>query len=324
MPAPNPNACRSLLSLESVPREQLNAWLDRAAEFAVAAQKPSPAAAGVSTGTAAGAATATSSLLRGHVVANLFYEDSTRTRNSFEVAARRLGADVLNFSAAGSSAKKGESLLDTARTLAAIGADVLVVRHAAAGAAAQVARAVSRPVVNAGDGRHAHPTQGLLDLLTMRQRWGDVAGRHVAIVGDIANSRVARTALAGLRTLGARVTLVGPATLLPRAFAALGAELSYELDPLLPHIDAIMMLRIQQERLAPATIPSLREYAGRYSLTMDRLNRCKPDVLVMHPGPMNRGVEIDEDAADDPRAVVLQQVANGVAVRMAILEWALS
>lgn len=259
--------------------------------------------------------------LAGRAVANLFFEDSTRTRNSFSLAAQRLGAQVLHFSSGGSSTSKGESVLDTLRTIEAMGVDVMVVRHACAGVAHQAARALACAVINAGDGRHAHPTQGLLDMLTLQQKLGDLAGRRLAIVGDIVNSRVARTALVAAITLGMHVTLVGPATLLPRSFASLGAELSHDLDAVLPGVDAVIMLRIQQERIGTAAYPSLREFVDGYGLTPLRLRACKPDVAVLHPGPMNRGVEIDAEVADGPNSLVLRQVSNGVAVRMAALEW---
>ena len=248
-----------------------------------------------------------------------FFEDSTRTRLSFSRAAQRLGCDVLDFASKGSSVSKGESLVDTARTIEAMGVEFIVVRHGSAGAAKLVADTVSCAVINAGDGAHEHPTQALLDCYTMRKHLGDLAGKHVAIVGDIAHSRVARSNLLALQKLGATVTLVGPPTLLPRGLARLGANLSHSLDEVLPSVDVVNMLRIQFERIGSAQFPSVREYTSLYGLTQDRLNRCKDDILVMHPGPMNRGVEIDSSVADGDRNVIIEQVANGVTIRMAVL-----
>ena len=258
--------------------------------------------------------------LRGRVVVNAFFEDSTRTRMSFSLAAQRLSADVLDFSGKGSSVSKGESLVDTVRNIEAMGVDVMVVRHAAAGAADLVAKSVGCSVVNAGDGAHEHPTQGLLDGYTIRQRFGRIAGLHVAVVGDIANSRVARSNVHLLTKLGASVTLVGPATLLPGSFAKRpGVSVSTDLDAVLPTCDVVNMLRVQNERMASAAFPSTREYASLFGLTAERLGRCKSDVLVMHPGPMNRGVEVETSVADGPSSGILTQVTNGLAVRMAVL-----
>jgi aspartate carbamoyltransferase catalytic subunit len=258
--------------------------------------------------------------LRGRVVVNAFFEDSTRTRMSFSLAAQRLAADILDFSGKGSSVSKGESLIDTARTIEAMGVDVMVVRHGSAGAARLVSEHVACSVVNAGDGAHEHPTQALLDAYTLRQRLGRIDGLHVAIVGDIANSRVARSNVHLLTRLGARVTLVGPATLLSGAFAKLpGVAISSDLDAVLPEVEAVNMLRIQFERMKSAAFPSLREYTQLFGLTRDRLQRCRPDVLVMHPGPINRGVEIDSRIADGPNSGILNQVTNGLAIRMAVL-----
>ncbi len=262
--------------------------------------------------------------LRGRVVVNLFFEDSTRTRASFHLAASRLSADVLEMAGKGSSVSKGETLIDTARNIEAMGVDVIVCRHHHSGAAAQLAGAVGCSVVNAGDGQHEHPTQGLLDMLTIAKRTGrtdgfDFAGLTVAIVGDIAHSRVARSNIYGLKKLGAHVILVGPSTLLPGAFADLDCELSHNLDEVLPRVDVLNMLRIQFERISGQAFPSVREYVTRFGLTAARLARAKPDVLVMHPGPMNRGVEIDSAVADGPNSAILEQVANGLCVRMAAL-----
>jgi aspartate carbamoyltransferase catalytic subunit len=262
--------------------------------------------------------------LRGRTVVSLFYEDSTRTRLSFETAAKRLGADTMTFSVATSSVKKGESLLDTVQTIDAMGIDAIVVRHSAAGAPHRVAGWTSASVVNAGDGRHEHPTQALLDAFTLRRHRGpSLDGCRVAIVGDIANSRVARSNVGALHALGCDVTLVGPPTLLPPRLDGWPVTVSYDLDDVLPDIDVVYLLRIQKERAGGAVdFPTLREYAARWGLTAERASRLKPDTLVMHPGPMNRGVEIAAEVADSARSLVTEQVANGVAVRMAVL-WSL-
>jgi aspartate carbamoyltransferase catalytic subunit len=257
--------------------------------------------------------------LRGRVVVNAFFEDSTRTRTSFSLAAQRLGADVIDFSEKGSSVSKGETLVDTARNIEAMGVDVIVVRHKAAGSAELLARTVQCSVVNAGDGAHEHPTQGLLDLYTIRERFGCVKGLRVAIVGDIANSRVARSNLWALTKLGAEVLLVGPTTLVPRAFEQMGARVVHDLDSIIGEVDVINMLRVQNERMKSAAFPTVREFTSMFGLTWDRFQRCRKDVLIMHPGPMNRGVEIQSDIADGPNSVILQQVSNGLAVRMAVL-----
>lgn len=257
--------------------------------------------------------------LRGRVVVNAFFEDSTRTRTSFSLAAQRLSADVIDFSEKASSANKGESLVDTARTIEAMGIDIMVIRHWAAGAAQLLARHLKCSIINAGDGAHEHPTQGLLDLYTIRERFGRIEGLKVAIVGDIANSRVARSDLWGLTKLGAEVILVGPATLLPGAFAKLGARVVHDFDQIIGEVDVINMLRVQFERTTSAQFPSVREFTSLYGLTSERFARCKKDVFVMHPGPMNRGIEISSQIADGPQSGILTQVANGLAVRMAVL-----
>ena len=262
--------------------------------------------------------------LRGKVVVNLFFEPSTRTRNSFHLAASRLSADVIEYSAGSSSSKKGETLRDTARNLEAMGVDIFVCRHDQSGAAEHLAKCVDASVVNAGDGQHEHPTQALLDLYTLGRRLGrdkdfDFSGLSVAIVGDIAHSRVARSNIHGLQKLGAQVLLVGPATLVPGTFKDLGAEIHYNLDEVLPRVDAINMLRVQFERIASPAFPSVREYSKLYGLTQSRLSQMKPDVLVMHPGPINRGLEMESVVADGPNSGILNQVANGLAVRMAVL-----
>jgi aspartate carbamoyltransferase catalytic subunit len=257
--------------------------------------------------------------LRGRTVVNLFYEDSTRTRISFEAAAKRLSADVINFSAKGSSVSKGESLKDTALTLQAMGADAVVIRHAASGAPHRLASWIDGSVVNAGDGTHEHPTQALLDAYTMRSRLGRLSGLTVAIVGDVLHSRVARSNALLLHTLGANVTLVGPPTLLPVGVDAWPVKTSYDLDAVLPTVDVVMALRVQRERMEDSYFPSAREYTRRYGLDSARLRLLPEHAIVMHPGPMNRGMEIAPEVADSPRSTIVEQVANGVSVRMAVL-----
>jgi len=257
--------------------------------------------------------------LRGKVVALMFFEDSTRTRMSFELAASRLSADTINFTSKGSSVAKGETTLDTVRNVEAMGVDVFVIRHNQAGAPHMLARKIRGSVVNAGDGQHEHPTQALLDIFTIRRRLGRLAGLKVAIVGDIAHSRVARSNILGLTKLGAEVVVVGPPTLVPSAITAMGCTISHDLDEILGQVDVINMLRIQFERLGSNLFPSLREYSRLYGMNSQRLKRCKKDVLIMHPGPINRGVEITSDVADGPNSCILQQVSNGLAIRMAVL-----
>lgn len=263
--------------------------------------------------------------LRGRTVVNLFYEDSTRTRISFEAAAKRLSADVINFSAKGSSVSKGESLKDTALTLEAMGADAVVIRHNSSGAPHRLANAgwISGGVVNAGDGTHEHPTQALLDAFTLRNHLrsgeGDLKGLNVTIVGDVLHSRVARSNVLLLNTLGAKVRLVAPPTLLPYGVEDWECEISYDLDASLEGTDAVMMLRVQRERMNAAYFPNAHEYSNRYGLNVTRMNRLSETAVVMHPGPMNRGMEISADVADSQRSVIVEQVANGVSVRMAVL-----
>jgi aspartate carbamoyltransferase catalytic subunit len=257
--------------------------------------------------------------LRGRTVVNLFFEDSTRTRTSFELAAKRLSADVINFSAKGSSVSKGETLKDTALTLEAMGSDAVVIRHSWSGAPVNLARWVKGSVINAGDGTHEHPTQALLDAYTMRQRHGRVEGLRVTIVGDVLHSRVARSNVLLLSTLGAEVTLVAPPTLLPVGVESWPCETSYDLDAVLPKSDVVMMLRVQRERMGAAYFPSSREYARRYGLDVRRVTQLKDDAIVMHPGPMVRGMEIAPEVADGVRSTIQEQVANGVSVRMAVL-----
>ena len=257
--------------------------------------------------------------LRGKVVALLFFEDSTRTRMSFELAASRLSADTLLLTTKGSSVTKGETTLDTARNVAAMGVDIFVIRHGQAGAPHLLARKLPVSVVNAGDGSHEHPTQALLDMFTIRQRLGRIEGLRIAIVGDIAHSRVARSNILGLTKLGAEVVVVGPPTLVPSAIAPMGCTISHSLDDVLGDVDVVNMLRIQFERFGGGLFPSLREYSRIYGMNGERLQRCKPDVLIMHPGPINRGVELTSDVADGPNSCILQQVTNGLAIRMAVL-----
>ncbi|HZA13728.1 MAG TPA: aspartate carbamoyltransferase catalytic subunit [Myxococcaceae bacterium] len=258
------------------------------------------------------------------VVANLFFEDSTRTRSSFEIAARALGADVLNWSAKGSSVAKGETLLDTARNIDVMGPAAIVMRHPAAGAAALVARHVRSAIINAGDGTHEHPSQGLLDAFTLREKLGPLDGKQILIVGDILHSRVARSNVLCQRLLGAEVTLCGPPTLVPPELESLGARVTADFDGALEAADAVMMLRIQLERQQQGLFPSPREYSRRYGLNLARAARMKKHAIILHPGPMNRGLEIAHEVADGERNVILDQVENGVAMRMAILErcWA--
>jgi aspartate carbamoyltransferase catalytic subunit len=262
--------------------------------------------------------------LRGKTVVSLFYEDSTRTRLSFETAAKRLSADTMTFTAASSSVKKGESLRDTVETLSAMGIDAVVVRHGSAGVPWQISRWTEASVVNAGDGWHEHPTQALLDVCTMRQHldrpWEEL---HVGVIGDVKHSRVARSDVLALRALGARVTLVAPPTLLPPSLEGWDVEVTHALDDVVPKLDVAYLLRMQLERQEQALVPSLREYSALYGLTLERARRLPGHALVMHPGPMNRGVEIAPEVADLPNAVISAQVANGVAVRMAVLYWLL-
>lgn len=257
--------------------------------------------------------------LRGRSVVNLFYENSTRTRISFELAAKRLSADVINFSSSGTSVSKGESLKDTALTLQAMGADAIVIRHSSSGAPNALTRWVTGNVVNAGDGTHEHPTQGLLDLYTMRERFGHIEGLKVAIIGDVLHSRVARSLTFGLSKMGAQVTLVAPPTLVPPDAESWGAQVSYDLDEVLPKLDVCYMLRVQNERQRRQFFPSVREYSRLFGLTGDRVGMLPEEAMIMHPGPMNRGVEIASEVADMPRAVMEEQVTNGIAVRMSLL-----
>lgn len=312
-------ASSALLGLQGVPRDVLVRLLSRAAEFDTLGDNAPKSLAGRS-------------------VAALFFEDSTRTKTSFAIAAHRLGANVVDLSASSSSVNKGETLVDTARTVEAMGVRAMIVRAKQSGAAALVQQAVRVPVINAGDGRHEHPTQGLIDALTIARAHHrpdfDLSGLTVAIVGDVANSRVARSNIAALATLGATTICVGPPSMVPATLASLGTHVANDLDKVVPIADAVMMLRIQFERHGEAsspvtgsppptrTIASIREYRDGFALTRERAQHLKPGAIVMHPGPMNRGIELDADVADGPASVVLKQVANGVLVRMAALEMA--
>ena len=294
---------KDLTAIEPLSVEELTALLDTAAAFKTVGTreiKKVPA-------------------LRGKTRVNFFVEPSTRTRVSFELAAHRLSADVINVSASSSSLTKGETLKDTALNLQALHADIIVLRHSSAGAAQFLAERLQASVINAGDGAHEHPTQALLDTFTIREKLGRIAGIHVVIIGDILFSRVARSNIHALLKLGARVTLVGPSTLVPREFEQMGVTVTHDLDAVLPEVDVVNLLRIQHERQRKEYFPSLGEYTALFGLTKARAEKLKPDALIMHPGPINRGVEIDSDLADSGRSVILDQVTNGLAVRMAVL-----
>ncbi len=294
---------KDLLGIEGLTPEEITLLLDTAESMSAIASRPIKKVPA----------------LRGRMVVNLFFEASTRTRFSFETAEKWLSADSLNFSAKGSSVEKGESLLDTARNLQAMSPDLIVIRHGCPGVPHFLARQLKAGVVNAGDGAHEHPTQALLDALTIRQRRGGLDGLAVTICGDIAHSRVVRSNIWLLTKMGARVTLCGPPTLLPPRIEEMGVSVTTDFDEALEGADVVMMLRMQLERQGRSLFPSIREYFRLYGLDRRRLERAKPDAIVMHPGPMNRGVEIASEIADSDRAVILEQVANGVAVRMAVL-----
>jgi aspartate carbamoyltransferase catalytic subunit len=292
-----------LLSVEDLDAEQVTAILDTAEQLREIAERPIKKVP----------------TLRGRTVCNLFLEDSTRTRISFEVAAKRLSADVINFSAKGSSVSKGESFKDTALTLQAMGVDAIVVRSHSSGAPLQLTRWVSAKVLNAGDGWHQHPTQALLDLFTIRRHLGGLAGLRVAIVGDVLHSRVARSLVQALRLVEADVTVVAPPTLLPPAVDTWGVRSTVDLDAVLPHLDVLYLLRVQRERMTDHFFPTTREYTRLWGVDAARFARLPDEAIVMHPGPMNRGVEISRDVADGERSVITDQVTNGIAVRMALL-----
>ncbi len=292
-----------LLSMEDLSAAHITRILDTAAEFKDLGIRPIKKVP----------------VLRGRTVCNLFYEDSTRTRISFEVAEKRLSADVINFSAKGSSVSKGESLKDTALTLQAMGVDAIVIRHQASGAPQRLTEWVDAKVLNAGDGWHQHPTQALLDLYTIRERLGELDGLHVALCGDILHSRVARSLVQGLATMGCRVTLVAPPTLMPPEVSSWPVTVTHDIDSVLADLDVCYLLRVQNERMAEQFFPSVREYARIWGMDIHRLGRMPEHAIVMHPGPMNRGVEISADVADAGQAVITEQVTNGVAVRMSCL-----
>ncbi len=295
---------KHLLAIDDLDRAELEGLLDLSEAFVDVNQREIPKVPA----------------LRGKVVASLFYEDSTRTRLSFETAAKRLSADVMTFSVSTSSVKKGESLRDTVQTIAAMGVDAVVMRHGSAGAPQRIANWIDASIINAGDGRHEHPTQALLDVLTLRQHRGpSLDGMRVAIVGDVRHSRVARSDVKALHALGVDVTLVGPPTLLPESLDGWPVTTSYDLDAVIGDVDVVYLLRIQRERQNEALFPSLREYTARYGLTAARAARLRPDALVMHAGPMNRGIEIAAEVADSAASIITEQVTNGVAVRMAVL-----
>lgn len=294
---------KHLLGLEELTAKEIEVVLDTARSFKEVLERPIPKVP----------------TLRGKTVANLFFEPSTRTRISFELAEKRLSADTVSFSAAGSSVSKGENLKDTARNIEAMQIDMIVIRHHASGAPHFLARSLSCSVINAGDGMHEHPTQGLLDMFTIREYKKRIEGLKVVIVGDIAHSRVARSNIWGLSKLGARVVVCGPWTLMPLEIEKLGVEVSSDIEDALEGADVVNVLRMQLERQKSSLFPTLREYAKCFGITRERLSVAKEDVLVMHPGPMNRGVEIAQDVADGPFSVILEQVTNGVAVRMAVL-----
>jgi aspartate carbamoyltransferase catalytic subunit len=306
MPSPSaaaPAQRKHLLDLESLSAEEIRQILDSAfgfKEIFTRSIKKVPA-------------------LRGKTVCTLFFENSTRTKTSFEVAAKRLSADVVGFSISTSSVAKGETLIDTARTIQAMGVDVIVMRHNVSGAPHLLSKRVEASVINAGDGTHEHPTQGLLDAFTILEKKGKFEGLKVAIVGDILHSRVARSNIQALTKLGAEITLVGPSTLVPSSFKQFGVKISHDLMAGIEGADVINILRIQMERMNANFFPSIREYRLLYGITKERLRAAAPDVMIMHPGPINRGVEIDQDVADGPQSVIEQQVTNGVAVRMAVL-----
>ncbi|APZ90793.1 aspartate carbamoyltransferase catalytic subunit [Fuerstiella marisgermanici] len=294
---------RHLLGLEHLSAEEIATILDLADQF--------------QTLTEGGSKKLT--VLNGTVVANLFFENSTRTKTSFNIAARRLGADTVDFSASGSSLSKGETFVDTALTIEAMGVDLVVCRHRTPGAPHLLARHLKAGVINAGDGTHEHPTQALLDMLTIRQKLGRIEGLTVALVGDIRHSRVARSNIHGLLKLGARVIVCGPATLVPRTITQLGVEVAYNLDEILPQVDCVNLLRVQFERQRGAFFPSIAEYAHLFGMNGDRIRKAKDGLLVLAPGPINRGVELTPEVADGPHSVILNQVSNGLLIRMACL-----
>jgi aspartate carbamoyltransferase catalytic subunit len=294
---------RHLLGLEGMSKEDIALILDTAVSFKEVLERPIKKVPP----------------LQGKTIANLFFESSTRTRISFELAERRLSADVVNFATTGSSVSKGETLKDTARNIEAMKIDMVVIRHAAPGAAHFLSRVVAANVINAGDGGHEHPTQGLLDMLTLREKHGTLEGLNVCIVGDITHSRVARSNIHGLKTMGATVSVCGPATLLPREIEKMGVKVHHRLEDVIPNVEALNVLRIQLERQKSGLFPSLREYHRYFGVTKEKLEKASKPITIMHPGPINRDVELSADVADGEHSVILQQVTNGVAIRMAVL-----
>lgn len=294
---------RHLLGLEDVSKEDISLILDTAVSFKEVLERPIKKVPP----------------LQGKTIVNLFFESSTRTRISFELAERRLSADVVNFTAVGSSVSKGETLKDTARNIEAMKIDMVVIRHPSAGAPHFLTRVVKANVINAGDGQHEHPTQALLDMMTLREKLGSLEGLRVCIVGDILHSRVARSNIFGLKTMGAEVSVCGPSTLIPRYIENLGVRVYYRLEDVIPHIDVLNVLRIQLERQKSGLFPSLREYHRYFGVTKEKVERAPKPITIMHPGPINRDVELSADLADGPHSVILEQVTNGEAVRMAVL-----
>ncbi|MFN0157591.1 MAG: aspartate carbamoyltransferase catalytic subunit [Bacteroidota bacterium] len=298
-----PLKSRHLLGLDGMPKEDIQLILDTAGSFREVLDRPIKKVPP----------------LQGKTIANLFFENSTRTRLSFELAERRLSADVLGFQSSGSSVSKGETLKDTARNIEAMKIDMVVMRHSASGAPHYLSTVIESNVINAGDGWHEHPTQALLDMYTLREKLGKLEGLHICILGDILHSRVARSNIYGLRTMGAKVSVCGPATMMPRDVEQLGVDVYHHVDDILPKVDAVNVLRIQLERDAGRLFPSIREYHNYYGITRARLEKAARPVTIMHPGPINRDVELSADVADGEHSVILQQVLNGVAIRMAVL-----
>lgn len=298
-----PLKSRHLLGLENVPREDIELILDTAVSFKEVLQRPIKKVP----------------TLQGKTIVNLFFENSTRTRVSFELAARRLSADVTSFQASSSSVSKGETLLDTARNIEAMKVDMVVMRHSAVGAPHFLSKMIKSNVINAGDGTHEHPTQALLDMYTIKEKLGRIEGLKVCIVGDISHSRVAMSNIIGLKTMGAEVSLCGPKTLIPRHIEKLGLKVYHNIDEVISNVDVLNILRIQLERQSVGLFPSLREYRTYFGINSERLKKANKDIVIMHPGPINRGVELDADVADGNNSVILGQVENGVAVRMAVL-----
>ncbi|MEZ4748414.1 MAG: aspartate carbamoyltransferase catalytic subunit [Calditrichia bacterium] len=294
---------RHLLGLDGMPAEQIQLILDSARSFREILDRPIKRVP----------------TLQGKTVVNLFYEPSTRTRISFELAQKRMSADIVNFSASTSSVKKGESLIDTVKNIEAMKIDMVVVRHSSPGAAYLLTQVLDANIINAGDGGHEHPTQALLDMLTIRSKFGTLEGLTVGIVGDVSHSRVAMSNIFGLITMGAKVIVCGPPTLIPRDIEKLGVEVSYHIDDIIPRVDVLNILRIQLERQKTGLFPSLREYHNFFGVTQERLDKAEKPVLIMHPGPMNRGLEISSAVADSEHSVILEQVTNGIALRMAVL-----